>query len=169
MFDDQPDGKHGKNTASLPMLTSILSRADVLAELQARTRTARAPNGQLLSQLKAQDPSFLQKLQDDAVKSSREDTSIIFDLLQQSQKLQGSHLVARLRSIRHELFAHTAIERSQNNKARYGDAEELLTKTKTLVSGFNARVRRIDNDYSGVVSTWEEHADLFWRRATNKE
>lgn len=95
----------------------------------------------------AQDSSFLEKLKREATLSAQTETSEIFFLLKDFKKLKGSHLLARLRSIRNQLFAHTTIEQKWDNPAQYGDAEKLLEKTIQFVSRLNSAVRSLHCTY----------------------
>jgi hypothetical protein len=112
---------------------------------------------------------FLIKLRTDAIFSAQSETTEAFSLLAEFQKLKGSHLLARLRLVRNELFAHTAIERNQNNPTRYGDAEEFLDQTTAFTRRLNAAIRRLHCEYSDHEKTWTEHADEFWRMAIRTE
>lgn len=169
LFDELPDQKHADNTASLPELVSLLRQSDVLAVLQKRSRQAKTPTGELEQDLESRDGDFLEKLRADAISSAQGETTEVFSLLAEFQQLKGSHLLARLRSVRNELFAHTAIERNQNSPTRYGDAEELLEKTSAFTRRLNAAIRRLHCDYSEHEQTWTEHADAFWRMAIHTE
>lgn len=169
LYDDLPDAKHSENTASLPELMGLLSQTEVVAELQTRSEQRKTPNGQLEKELQTKDSDFLKKLKRDATLSAQADTSELFSLLGEFDKLKGSHLLARLRSIRNELFAHTAIERNQNNPARYGDAEALLERTVQFVSRLNSAIRSLHCTYQVHIQTWQEHADFFWRSIRGKE
>jgi len=169
LYDDLPDAKHSENTASLPELMKLLSQTQVVAELQARSEQRKTPKGQLEKELQTRDSSFLEKLNRDATLSAQVETSEIFSLVSEFEKLKGSHLLARLRFIRNELFAHTAIEQNRNNPARYGDAETLLEKTLQFVSRLNSAVRNLHCTYQEHIQTWQEHADFFWQWTIGKE
>jgi len=169
LYDDLPDSKNSENTASLPELMELLSQTGVVAELQTRSERRKTPNGQLEKELQTQDRGFLEKLNRDATLSAQTETSEIFSLLREFDKLKGSHLLAGLRSIRNELFAHTAIERNRNNPARYGNAESLLDKTLQFVSRFNSAVINLHCSYQDYIQTWQEHADFFWQYTIGKE
>ena len=168
MYDDLSDDKHGKNTASLPRLVQILSQADVLADLQARSIEGQTPRGKLEKQLQRQDKDFLERLRKKAIESAQADLTTLSRLLKDFEKIKGCHQLARLRSVRHQLFAHTAIVRNPNNPARYGDAEALLEKTKALVSGLNSVVKRLHCSYTDHIDIWQDHADHFWKRASGQ-
>jgi len=163
LFDELPEQKHADNIASLPELISLLRQNDVLAALQERSLQAKTPTGELEKDLKSRDPDFLSKLLFDAISNSQKETTEVFALLAEFQKLKGSHLLARLRLVRNELFAHTALERNLNNPARYGDAEALLEQTAIFTCRLNASVRRLHCDYTNHETTWTEHADAFWQ------
>lgn len=158
-----------ENTASLPELMELLLQTEVVGELQTRSERRKTPNGHLEKELQTQDSGFLEKLNRDATLSAQAETSEIFSLLTEFDKLKGSHLLAGLRSIRNELFAHTAIERNRNNPARYGDAESLLDKTLQFVSRLNSAVINLHCSYQDHIQTWQEHADFFWKYTIGKE
>jgi hypothetical protein len=117
----------------------------------------------------SRDPDFLEKLRAKAIAGAQQETTEIFCLLAEFQDLKGSHLLGRLRSVRNEFFAHTAIDRNQNNSSRYGDAEELLDTTAAYTRRLNAAVRRLHCDYSEHEKMWTEHADAFWRKTIHTE
>ena len=162
LFDNLQEEKSAHNTASIPELMSLLSETEVVAELQLRSEQRKTPTGDLEIDLKSSDLDFLKKLKTDAIQAACKETSQIFSLFQNYGKLKGSHLLSRLRTVRNELFAHTAIERNRNNPARYGDAEELLEKTAQFVASLNSSVRSLHDDYQGEIKTWQEHAKYFW-------
>jgi hypothetical protein len=169
LYDNLPDAKHAENTASLSELMELLSQTEVVAKLQARSKRRKTPMGQLEKELQMRDSSFLEKLKRKATLSAQAETSEIFSLLKDFEKLKGSHLLARLRSIRNELFAHTAIEQNPNNPARYGDAEELLEKTKQFVSRLNSVVRSLHCTYQEHIQLWNEYAEFFWQSILGKD
>jgi len=162
LFDNLQEEKSAHNTASIPELMSLLSETEVVAQLQLRSEQRKTPTGDLEMDLKSSDLDFLKKLKADAIQVACKETSQIFSLLQNYEKLKGSHLLSRLRTVRNELFAHTAIERNRNNPTRYGDAEELLEKTAQFVASLNSSVKSLHDDYQGEINTWQEHAKYFW-------
>lgn len=168
-YDDIKDDKYSDNTASLPELIKLLSQSSVIAELQTRSEQRKAPKGPLENELLASDRDFLEKLKKDATHASQAETSEIFVLVKEFEQLKGNHLLGRLRSIRHELLAHIAIERNRNNAARYGDAEDLLEKTYRFVSRLNSAIINLHWDYQSHIKTWQEHADIFWSKVIGKE
>lgn len=161
LFDNLKEEKGAHNTASIPGLMSLLSETEVVAELQVRSEQRKNSTGDL-------DTDFLKKLEADAVQSASKDaskeTSLIFALFRDFEKLKGSHLLSRLRTIRNELLAHTAIKRNRNNPAHYGDTEKLLKKTAQFVVSLNSSVKSLHDDYKGEIEIWQEHADYFWKK-----
>lgn len=168
LYDDLPDQKHAENTASIPELIGLLSQTEVVAELQARSEQRKTPKDQLEKELESSNKDFLEKLKADARRSAQAETSEIFGLLNEFKKLKGSHLLGRLRSVRNELFAHTAIERTRNNPARYGDAEEFLKQTMQFVSLLNSAVRNVLCTYQEHIQLCVEQADFFWQAVVQK-
>ena len=164
-YDDLNEDKHSDNTASLPELMKLLSQSIVVAELQTRSELRKTPQKDLLTY----DPTFLDQLRENAKVSAQSETSEIIALVQEFTQLKGNHHLSRLRSLRHELLAHTAIERNQNNPARYGDAEELLKKTTDLVCRLNSAIRSLHGDYQSHINIWREHAEYFWQKVLEKE
>ena len=160
LFDNLQEEKSAHNTASIPELMSLLSETEVVAQLRSEQR--KTPTGDLEMDLKSSNLDFLKNLKTDAIQAACKEKSQIFSLLQNYEKLKGSHFLSRLRTVRNELFAHTAIERNRNNPARYGDAEELLEKTAQFVASLNSSVRSLHDDYQGEIKTWQEHAKYFW-------
>lgn len=168
LYDDLPEDKHAQNVASLPELMALLAQAEVVGEFQARSEKLKYPKGEFEKELQSYDTDFLMKLRANATNSAQAETSQIFALIGEFNKLKGSHLIARLRTIRHELFAHTAIERTRNNPPHYGDAEELLDKTTRFVAQLNSAVRSLHCTYEEHIQTCQEQADYFWTYVVGK-
>jgi hypothetical protein len=168
-YDDLNEDKHSENTASLPELMKLLSQSAVIAELQTRSERRKAPSGTLEKDLLTSDREFLDKLRANAKHSAQSEISEIASLIKEFEQLKGNHHLGRLRSIRNELLAHTAIERNRNNAARYGDAEELLEKTARFVSKLNSAIINLHWNYQSHINTWQEHAEFFWQRVLGKE
>ncbi|MDD2319643.1 MAG: hypothetical protein PHO83_06310 [Geobacteraceae bacterium] len=164
LFDNLQEEKCSKNTASIPELMSLLSEPEVVAELQLRSEQRKTPTGNLEKELKSSDLGFLEKLKVKAKQSACIETFQFKKLFQDFEKLKESHFLSRLRTVRNELFAHTAIERNRNNPARYGDAEKLLEMTAQLVANLNSAIRSLHDDYKGAIKTWQEHANYFWEK-----
>lgn len=165
LFDELPEQKQADNTASLPILMSLLRQTDVIAVLQERSRQSKTPKKDLEEDLN-NNRCYLDKLRADAISEAQQETTNIFSLISEFQKIKGSHRLSRLRAVRNELFAHTALQRNQNNSAQYGDAENLLDQTASFTCRMNAAIRRLHSDYSEHRQKWFEHADAFWRMAT---
>ncbi len=163
LFDNIHEKKSDQNTASIPKLMSLLSETEVVAMLQLRSVQRKVLTGDLKLELKSFDLDFLKRLDAEAIQSAYNETSQIFGLFQNYEKLKGSHLLGRLRTVRNELFAHTAIERNRNNPARYGDAEKFLEKTAIFVASLNSSVKSLHNDYKDEIEKWQEHAKYFWK------
>ena len=164
-YDDLNDDKHSENTASLPELMKLLSQSAVIAELQTRSEQRKAPPRELL----ISDREFFDQLSAEAKAAAQAEAAETIALVNEFAQLKGNHYLGRLRSIRHELFAHTAIERNQNNAARYGDAEKILEKTVRFVSRLNSAVRSRHWDYQSHIDTWQEYAGYFWQKVLAKE
>lgn len=162
LFDNFKRKKNTHNTASLPELMSLLSETEVVDELQRRSEQRKTPSEDLEKNLEFSDADWLKELKDGAKQSACNERSLISGLLQDFEKLKGNHLLGRLRIIRNELLAHTAIERNKNNSARYGDPERFLQKTAQFVASLNSAVESLHNDYKEHIKTWQEHADYFW-------
>lgn len=163
LFDDLSDGKHANNTASLPELFALLSQCQVRAVLQDRSRQRKTPTGESEQDLQSHDQDFLHKLRGEATVSAQQETTEIVSLLAEFKALTGDHRVGRLRRVRNELFAHTALERNRNNPAKYGDAEDLLDLTAKFVARLNAAIRSLHFDYAEHGTTCTEQADNFWQ------
>lgn len=169
LYDDPSDNAAAQNTASLPALMALLSHTEVVAELQARSAQRKTPKEDLVKELQSSDHDFLDKLKADAIRSAEMETSQLFSVLEEFGKLKGSHLVQRIRTIRHELFAHIAIDRNQNNPVLYGDTEELIKETTQLLVRLNTAARNLHCSYQEHNHTWQEHADFFWRSVIGHE
>ena len=79
-------------------------------------------------------------------------------------KLKGSHLVARLTTVRNKLYAHTATKFNRNQFADYGQAEELLRKTLPILNMLNLSISDKVEPYDKISIFWEGYSTEFWNK-----
>ena len=79
------------------------------------------------------------------------------------KELKGSHLVSRLTTIRHKMYAHTAANFNSNQFAEYGHAEELLSKTLTMLNSVINSIWNKEEPYEKIIQAWKNYAIEFWQ------
>lgn len=79
------------------------------------------------------------------------------------KKLKGSHLVSRLTTIRHKMYAHTAANFDSNQFAEYGHAEELLSKTLPMLNSVINSIWNKEEQYEKLIQYWKNCALEFWQ------
>ncbi len=82
--------------------------------------------------------------------------------LTEFQNLKGSHLVGRLKTVRHKMFAHTSTDFNRNQVAEYGHAEQLLEKTLPILNSLNYVFRDKKEPYDEIITFWKGYAKEFW-------
>jgi hypothetical protein len=163
LFDDLPDVRNAENTASIPELMKLLDQEDVIAELENRAISRRALD-HIEGPISADEQTdIINRMRLMAIESAQEDVRTIHELLDEYKEFRDSHLLQRIRNIRNGLFAHTAVEPAVNNWPTYGDAEQLLDKTKPFVARIQYAVWSLQAGYEMEVRIKKENADVFWR------
>jgi len=84
------------------------------------------------------------------------------------KSLNGSHLVGRLKTVRHNMYAHTSANFKRNQVAEYGYAEKLLERTLPMLNNVNAAVRGKVQPYDKIRKYWKSYAVEFWQTLLNK-
>ena len=79
------------------------------------------------------------------------------------KKIKESHLVARLSTIRHKMFAHTAKNFNRNQFAEYGHAEELLSKTLKMLNHIILSIWNKEEPYEKLRQYWKNYSFEFWQ------
>jgi len=82
-------------------------------------------------------------------------------------KLNGSHLVARLKTVRHNMFAHTSMKFNKKQIAEYGYAEKLLDKTLPVLNKLNLIIRGESEPFDKLSAKWKLYAVEFWQSIIN--
>ena len=107
---------------------------------------------------------FLQQYE----KNSQRDVRIeIESALKEFQSLKGSHLIGKLKTVRHNMFAHTSINFNRNQVAEYGDPEKLLEKTLPILNSLNFAFRNKREPYDEISTLWKGYANDFWKDLIN--
>ena len=96
-------------------------------------------------------------------KSNRKIKSEIKLALNDYNKLNGSHLVARLKTVRHNMFAHTSMNFNKNQIAEYGYAEKLLDKTLPMLNNLNLIILEKSEPFDKISASWKLYAVEFWQ------
>lgn len=79
------------------------------------------------------------------------------------QSINGSHLIGRLKTVRHNMLAHTSINFNRNQIAKYGDAEKLLERTLPMLNKLNSAIRDKAEPYDNIRNYWKGYAIEFWQ------
>ena len=101
-------------------------------------------------------------------KTQRKANTAIQSARHEFQKLNGSHLIGRLKTARHNMLAHTSINFNRNQVARYGDAEKLLERTLPILNNLNSTIRGKVEPYDKIRKYWKGYAIEFWQIMLNK-
>jgi hypothetical protein len=89
--------------------------------------------------------------------------------LEEFKSLKGSHLIGRLKTVRHNMFAHTSTDFNRNEVAEYGQAEELLEKTLPMLNGAQSAIRGKPEPYDKFSEYWKLYAVEFWQSFVVKD
>ena len=95
--------------------------------------------------------------------TKREVRTKIESALTEFQNLKASHLVGRLKTVRHNMFAHTSTNFNRNQVANYGHAEQLLEKTLSMLNSLNSAFRDKIEPYDRISTFWKGYAKEFWQ------
>jgi hypothetical protein len=95
--------------------------------------------------------------------TEREVRNKIESALTEYRDLNGSHLVGRLKTVRHNMFAHTSTNFNRNQVAEYGHAEQLIDKTLPMLNKLNHAFRDKIEPYDKISTFWKGYAKEFWR------
>jgi hypothetical protein len=96
-------------------------------------------------------------------KTRREIDATIQSARKDFKSLNGSHLISRLKTVRHSMLAHTSTNFNRTQIARYGDAEGLLKRTLPILNKLNSAIRNKTEAYDKVRSYWNKYAIEFWQ------
>lgn len=169
LFDNPHSDKDRNNTASIPVLMSLLSESDVLSELQQRSvdRKTLKLSADQDDDMKSFD-DFQAAVTNDTNVAAQNEVCEMRTMVSEWAALKGDHLIQRIRNVRSEFLAHSAVSSSKNNKAAYGDAERLLWKIVPFVCRLQAAVRSVHapDTYRRDAERWKEYANSFWLMVT---
>lgn len=82
-------------------------------------------------------------------------------------KLNGSHLVGRLKTVRHNMYAHTSMNFNKKQIAEYGYAEKLLDKTLPMLNKINLTILGKSEPFDKLSIDWKLYASDFWQSILN--
>ena len=83
--------------------------------------------------------------------------------------LNGSHIMGKLKAVRHNMYAHTGTKFNRKQVAAYGDAEKLLDKTLPILNELNVAIYGKPEPYDRISSIWGEYSREFWDKYINRE
>jgi hypothetical protein len=83
--------------------------------------------------------------------------------LNEFNSLNGSHLVERLKTVRHNMFAHTSTNFNRTQVAEYGHAEKLLERTLPMLNNLNSAIRGKKEPYDKLSKFLKGYAIEFWQ------
>jgi len=96
-------------------------------------------------------------------KSQRKVKNKIQSVLIDYKSLNNSHLVARLKTVRDRMFAHTSAAFNRSQVAKYGYAEELLEKTLPMLNNLNSAFHDKVEPFDTIRKYWKGYATTFWK------
>jgi hypothetical protein len=96
-------------------------------------------------------------------KSQRKVKNKIQSALNNYKSLNDSHLVARLKTVRNKMFAHTCAAFNRSQVAKYGYAEELLKKTLPMLNNLNSAFHDKVEPFDTIRKYWKGYATAFWQ------
>ena len=81
------------------------------------------------------------------------------------ERIKGSHWKSRLqRSVRHEMYAHNALEPKAQQIAKYQDIEPLLRDTLLLLDKLNKAILDINENFGTEENIWNRRTKSLWTR-----
>lgn len=81
------------------------------------------------------------------------------------ERIKGSHWKSRLqRSVRHEMYAHNALEPKAQQIAKYQDIEPLLRDTLLLLAKLNKAILDINENFGTEENIWNRRTKSLWTR-----
>jgi hypothetical protein len=112
-------------------------------------------------------------LSDDFIKyfeteTNRKVKSEIQSALIDYNKLNGSHLLGRLKTVRHNMFAHTSMNFNKKQIAEYGYAEKLLDKTLPMLNKLNLTILGKLEPFDALRVDLKLCVSDFWQSTLNK-
>jgi len=85
------------------------------------------------------------------------------------KSLNGSHLVGRLRTVRNNMYAHTSLNFSRNQVAKYGHAEKLLESSLIMLNNLNSAIGGKAEPYEQIKKHWKKYSKEFWETFLSKD
>ena len=102
-------------------------------------------------------------------KTQRRVKSKIQSAIKEYLSLKDSHLVARLKTVRHKMFAHTSTNFNSSQVAKYGYAEELLQRTLPMLNNLNSAIHDKVEPFDKISKCWKGYATEFWQIFLKKD
>jgi len=103
---------------------------------------------------------FIQEIEN---KTQRRIKSKIHSAQKEYTNLKDSHLIARLKTVRNKMFAHTSANFDKRQVARYGYAEQLLEKTLPMLNNLNSAILGNVEPFDSISKYWKGYAKEFWK------
>jgi len=82
-------------------------------------------------------------------------------------KLNGSHLLGRLKRVRHNMFAHTSMNFNKKQIAKFGNAEKLLDKTLPMLNKLNLTILGKSEPFDELRVDLKPCVSNFWQSILN--
>jgi hypothetical protein len=83
--------------------------------------------------------------------------------------LSGSHVMGKLKTVRHNMYAHTGTKFNREQVAAYGDAERLLEKTLLMLNDINIAIYGKPEPYDRISRIWAKYSREFWDNYINRQ
>ena len=87
--------------------------------------------------------------------------------LEEYNGIKGSHFMGGLKTVRHNILAHTSTNFDRNQVAEYGDGEKLLARTLPMLNRLNLAIRGKTEPYDKISDYWKGYAIEFWQSMLN--
>lgn len=103
------------------------------------------------------------------IKTQRKVKSKIQSAIKEYLSLKDSHLVVRLKTVRHKMFAHTSTNFNSSQLAKYGYAEELLERTLPMLNDLNSAICDKIEPFDKLSEHWQNYSTEFWQIFLNND
>ena len=102
-------------------------------------------------------------------KTQRNVEKDIYAAQKEYTKLKDSHQMARLKTVRNKMFAHTSLHFDKRQVANYGYAEQLLEKTLPMLNNLNSAILGNIEPFDSISKYWKGYAKEFWQSFVKKK
>ena len=108
----------------------------------------------------------LRKKRSEDAQNARANAINILDAARKNfKRIKGSHFKSCLqKKVRHEMYAHNALDSTSKQKAKYGYIEPLLRDTLSLVDKLNESIFGINKNFKTDENNWSRLTKSLWMR-----